>query len=68
MLKRDVIEFYGTKAAAARAIGVTRGAVTFWGDVVPARVAIKFAQASKGRLKVDPKFYAGQQKRSANHA
>jgi len=35
--------------------------------VVPALVALKFSQASKGRLKFDPKVYTDSRKRPASH-
>lgn len=35
MLTRDAIKHLGSKAAVAKALGLTRGAVQFWGKVVP---------------------------------
>jgi hypothetical protein len=36
MLKEDVVAFFGSKKNTAMALGISRAAVTQWGDVVPA--------------------------------
>ena len=53
----DVVKFFGSKAEAARAIGVTRGAITNWGDVVPESSVWRVERASKGKLKGNLEFY-----------
>lgn len=58
MLKSDVIAYYGSIPAAAKAIGLTRAAPHFWGKYVPPRAAAKYHDATKGRLKFDPRVYA----------
>jgi hypothetical protein len=35
MKTADVIQFFGTAAAVARALGVSRAAVSAWGEFVP---------------------------------
>jgi len=34
MKKDEVIKFFGSKAKTARALGISRGAVSHWGDVI----------------------------------
>lgn len=58
MLTKDVVHFFGSKAQVARAIGLTRGAVTNWGKVVPRSSVWRVERASNGKLKGDPSFYA----------
>jgi len=53
----DVLSFYGSRTAAARAIGITRAAVWQWGDIVPAISAMKYARVTGGRLKFNPSVY-----------
>jgi predicted transcriptional regulator len=33
--KSDLLQVYKTQAAVARALGITRSAVSQWGDVIP---------------------------------
>lgn len=35
MLKQQVVEFFGSRNAAAAAIGITGEAISMWGDNVP---------------------------------
>jgi DNA-binding transcriptional regulator YdaS (Cro superfamily) len=37
MKKDEVIKFFGSKAKTARALGITRGAVSQWGDVITSK-------------------------------
>lgn len=53
----DVVKFFGSKAAVARAIGVTKGAVTNWGEIVPESSIWRVEHASKGKLRADRAFY-----------
>lgn len=46
-----LLEKYKTKAAIGLVIGLTRGAVSAWGDFVPAEHAITFERISEGELK-----------------
>lgn len=47
--------FYGSKAAAARAIGITPAAVSNWGDtrIIPIEHQIKWELDSRGALRAD---------------
>jgi hypothetical protein len=54
------LDFYGTRAAVAKAIGYTRQAVYAWerrGDLVPELCAIRLSRASGGKLSYDPALY-----------
>lgn len=57
MKKADVVKLYGSEAAAAAALEVTKQAVNGWGDVIPEGMAYKVQVISGGRLKVDPAVY-----------
>jgi hypothetical protein len=35
MTKNEAIKYFGSSVALARALGITRGAVTNWGDRIP---------------------------------
>ena len=52
MKKQDVIEYYGTMAAAARALGVKRQAVHQWPDEVPLGRAYQLQVITNGELRV----------------
>ena len=51
MLTRDVLDYYGGPTAAAKAVNITRAAIYQWGELVPALTALKYEQATKGKLK-----------------
>jgi DNA-binding transcriptional regulator YdaS (Cro superfamily) len=56
----QVVKFFGGKAATARALGLSRGAITNWGDdraTVPYSAVWRVERASKGALKHDPAKY-----------
>ena len=57
MKTSDVVKFYGTKSQIARALEVSRQAVSEWGDVVPESSAWKLEALSAGALRVDRKMY-----------
>ncbi len=58
MLTVDVIRHFKTKAKTARAIGLTRGALSFWGKYVPRDSADLIEQVTGGKFTVDPELYA----------
>lgn len=72
MLTKHVVDFFGTKAAAARALGITKGAISNWDDIVPQTSVWRVEQATNGRLKPDMEFYRKlaekQQRRRAKAA
>lgn len=58
MYKTVVLEFFKNNGAAvARAVGVTRSAVSQWRDIVPEAMAYRLQAATRGKLKVDPALY-----------
>jgi len=57
MLKSDVIRYYKTQSAAARAIGYSDGAVSQWGELIPELTARKYHDLTSGKLRFDPKLY-----------
>lgn len=57
MLKADVIAHFGTQVAAARALGVTKSAVSQWNEIVPLRIALRAQAVSKGKLPINMTVY-----------
>jgi DNA-binding transcriptional regulator YdaS (Cro superfamily) len=58
MRTADAIQHYGSRAAIARALGLTPSAVSQWGETVPELSAWRLWMASGGRLALDPWVYA----------
>lgn len=57
MYKSDVLKFFKNGTAAARALGVTKSAVSQWKPVIPEAVAYRAQRVTRGKLKVDPALY-----------
>ncbi|WP_373754152.1 Cro/CI family transcriptional regulator [Neisseria weixii] len=57
MRTKDVIAFYGTKIAVARALGISPSAVTQWQEVVPEKQAYRIQILTGGKLKINPRLY-----------
>lgn len=57
MKKSDVVKHFGTEAAAAAALEVTKQAVNGWGDIIPEGMAYKAQVITGGALKVDAVIY-----------
>lgn len=57
MLKSVAIAHFGSQIALAKALGVTKGAVSLWGEVIPEGSAYKLESLTKGVLRVDPQLY-----------
>ena len=62
MLKSDVIRHFGGQGAVARALGITRGAVWQWPEIVPRGSAYQIEVITAGELRVDPDTYAPKKK------
>jgi len=60
MKTKDVIEYFGSAANAARALGIKRQAVAKWGDLVPEARAYHVQVVTNGALKVDPAVYGSR--------
>lgn len=54
MKTSDVFAYFGTKAAAARALGYTAQAFYNWGDYPPEMVQFKLEVLTEGQLKRTP--------------
>jgi len=50
MLKKDAINYFGSGAALARALGVQRAAVSRWPDVLPELRACQVQVVTGGKL------------------
>jgi transcriptional repressor of cell division inhibition gene dicB len=65
MLKSDVLKHFDAEdrslQATATALGITKSAVSQWGEVIPAGVAYKLQVMTAGVLRVDPSLYAKEQ-------
>ena len=57
MQKSDVIAHFGSMAATGRALGLTRGAISNWPELVPRGSAYQVEVVTGGKLKVDPADY-----------
>lgn len=57
MLKSTAVSHFGTDAAVARALGLSRQAVSKWGPVVPKGCAAQLQIITGGLLQVDRSLY-----------
>lgn len=55
MTKQDVIQHYGSVAAAAEAMGIRRQAVNAWGEEPPHGRQCELQILTRGKLKASPK-------------
>jgi hypothetical protein len=53
MTKKEAIERFGSSAELARALGITRGAVTNWGDEIPLGRQFEIEVITNGELRAD---------------
>lgn len=58
MKTQDVITRFGSKAKIAKALGITKQAVSQWGERVPLGTAALLEKASNGELQLNPMDYA----------
>ena len=65
MRKSDVLAHFKTATAAAKAIGITKSAVSQWGDVVPEDKAYRYEVVTRRKLKVDKSLYGWSSKSDA---
>lgn len=69
MRTQAAVDHFGSKTALAKALGITKSAVSFWGEVVPEGRAYQIESVTKRVLRVDPALYAGSSEpRRANSA
>jgi transcriptional repressor of cell division inhibition gene dicB len=57
MTPEQAIKHFKSAANVARALGISRAAVTKWGDLIPEGSAYKLESLSGGALRVDPSLY-----------
>lgn len=57
MKTKDVIEFFGTATAAAAAAGISKAAVSQWGERVPLGSAAVLERVTGGRLRLEMEDY-----------
>jgi transcriptional repressor of cell division inhibition gene dicB len=53
MNTKDAAAHYGSKTALAEALGISRAAVSLWGDTVPEARQYQLEILTKGKLKAD---------------
>ena len=57
MTKKEVINFFGSQTAIAKALSISQAAVSKWGDDVPPLRALQLEFITNGKLKYDPSYY-----------
>lgn len=61
MRKADVVSYFGGKQRdVVRALGISKGAVSQWGELVPKCVALELQFLTEGKLKYDPTMYGSR--------
>ncbi|MFA5387727.1 MAG: Cro/CI family transcriptional regulator [Candidatus Paceibacterota bacterium] len=57
MLSSTVFAYFSSKTEVWRLLGLTSGAVSQWGEVVPEKQAMRLERLTKKKLKYDPSLY-----------
>lgn len=57
MLKSTAIDHFKTAKALAKALDISKGAISQWGEVVPEGSAYKLQVITGGQLRVDERLY-----------
>jgi DNA-binding transcriptional regulator YdaS (Cro superfamily) len=65
MKTQDAIEHFGSAAALARAVNITRAAVSQWGELVPLASAVRIEKLTNGALTLDLEAYRQPLRKSA---
>lgn len=63
MKTSDVLQQFGTASAVAETLGITRSAVSQWGEMVPPASAARLEKLSGGKLVFDPDVYRNRRGR-----
>lgn len=66
MLTKDVIKHFGSQILVARALGISRAAVSKWPKRVPQGSAYKIESITNGDLKVNPADYPSRTEESSS--
>lgn len=54
MKTRDAIKHFGSQTKLAQALNITKGAVSQWGENVPAHRALELEKLTGGALRTEP--------------
>ena len=65
MKTQHAIEHFGSAAALARAVNITRSAISQWGDLVPLGTAARLEKLTNGALVLDLEDYRQPIRKSA---
>jgi DNA-binding transcriptional regulator YdaS (Cro superfamily) len=65
MKTQDAIEHFGSAAALARAVNITRSAISQWGELVPIGTAARLEKLTEGALVLDLEDYRQPLRKSA---
>ncbi|MGD8164775.1 Cro/CI family transcriptional regulator [Pantoea sp. FN0307] len=57
MYKKDVIDYFGTQRAVAKALGLTDAAVSQWKEVIPEKDSYRLEIVTAGVLKYQGTIY-----------
>jgi DNA-binding transcriptional regulator YdaS (Cro superfamily) len=57
MFKTDAKRHFKTLSAIAKALRVTKSAVSQWGEIVPEGAAYKLLAITRGKIPVNPQHY-----------
>ena len=57
MRKSDVVRHFGSQLAVAKALQITKGAVSFWDELIPIGRAYQIESVTGGKLRVNPALY-----------
>lgn len=57
MLKKDVINYFGTLGKVAKELGISVSAVSQWNDVIPEKNAYRLQEITQNQLKIDRALY-----------
>lgn len=63
MEKQTVLDYYQTGTAVAQVLGLTRQAVSKWGDIIPELYALRLEKLSGGRLVYNETLYRSADER-----
>ena len=57
MNTQTVVQYFGSAAAVAKALGISRAAVSQWGSLVPLATAARLEKLTNGELTLDIRHY-----------
>lgn len=67
METQKAVNIFGSKAAIARALGLSQPAVTRWGIIIPKGRALELEKITNGALKCDLDLYKGRQRKNKSN-